>query len=179
MKLTERGGPYMARYAGDRRRIGREMRLYNDLKGYCPVGIKELHATSRGQERLPTVTRQKCARNAASTGAKCADCSRSSRERPSSGPATGSGTPRRILPRLRQQQSRSCKFTTNPSPVFCGFVLGTGACRWRGRRPLAPQTLQKGVPDSGRAARPRSPLAGPSVDRGPPIDLPVATGSSS
>ena len=47
----ERGGPYMARYAGDRRQIDREMRLYNDLKGHCPVGIKEFRATSKGQER--------------------------------------------------------------------------------------------------------------------------------
>ena len=51
MKLMERGGPYMARYAGDRRQIGREMRLYNDLKGHCPVRIKEFHATSKGRER--------------------------------------------------------------------------------------------------------------------------------
>jgi hypothetical protein len=53
VKLMERGGPYMARYAGDRRQIGREMRLYNDLKGHCPVRIKEFHATgtSKGRER--------------------------------------------------------------------------------------------------------------------------------
>ena len=51
VKLMERGGPYMARYAGDRRQIGREMRLNNDLKGHCPVRIKEFHATSKGRER--------------------------------------------------------------------------------------------------------------------------------
>jgi hypothetical protein len=33
------------------KKSGREMRLYNDLKGQCPVGIKEFHATSKGQER--------------------------------------------------------------------------------------------------------------------------------
>ena len=55
VKLMERGGPYMARYAGDRRQIGREMRLYNDLKGHCPVRIKEFHATSKGRERCQRI----------------------------------------------------------------------------------------------------------------------------
>ena len=106
---------------------------------------------------VPPVTRRKCARNAASTCGKCADCTRSSQERQSSGPATGSGTPRRILRSLRNRRGRSCKFTTNP--VFCA----TGACRWRGRRPLAPLTLRGDVPDSGRAQdRQPAPPSGPA-----------------
>ena len=157
----ERGGPYMARYAGDRRQIDREMRLYNDLKGHCPPSgsrsFMPLRRVKSDATVVPPVTRPKCARNAASTGDKCADCTRSSQERQSSGPATDSGTPRRILPHLRQQHSRSCKFTTNP--VFCA----TGACRWRGRRPLAPLTLRRDVPDSGRAQdRQPAPPSGPA-----------------
>lgn len=116
---------------------------------------------------VPPVTRRKCARNAASICGKCAGCTRSSRERQSSGPATGSGTPRRILRRLRQQHSRSCKFTTNP--VFCA----NGACRWRGRRPLAPLTLRGDVPDSGRAQdRQPTPPSGPAdQERGFVVNL--------
>ena len=106
---------------------------------------------------FPPVKRRKCARNAASTCGKCADCTRSSQERQSSGPATGSGTPRRILRSLRNQRGRSCKFTTNP--VFCA----NGACRWRGRRPLAPLTLQGDLLDSGRAQdRQPAPPSGPA-----------------
>ena len=104
---------------------------------------------------VPPVTRRKCARNAASTCGKCADCTRSSQERQSSGPATDSGTPRRILRSLRNQRGRSCKFTTNP--VFCA----TGRSM-----PMARPTALGAPNPAGGFARqrqsPRSP-AGPSV----------------
>lgn len=104
VKLMERGGPYMARYAGDRRQIGREMRLYNDLKGHCPVRIKEFHATSKGRERC-----QRCPTGYATE--MCKKCGKHLWQvrrlytlesgKTIIGSCQGSGTPRRILRSLR------------------------------------------------------------------------------
>jgi hypothetical protein len=134
VKLMDQGGPYMARYAGHR-----EMRIYNDLKGHCPVRIKEFHATAKGRERC-----QRCPTGYATE--MCKNCGkhlwqvRRLYTLESGKTIIGSchylwHTEEDIAQFKKLKGERSCKFTTNR--VFCA----TGACRWRGRRPLAPLTL--------------------------------------